>query len=285
MTDLLLPGCDVPARRRVPDDMIAGCLVRMVDENLEDMARLPAVNACWMRGGAAASAAEWLISTPSSFGAGLTRVTAGARWAGQANRSEYLAGLCHVVATKGLPDELRHRAAAELVSQCLEAGYAEVRRLLPKNRWSWLLDVQGESWAGLITMEFIGDQTAPVKTRAAVAVEFVRHTCSTAFPEAVDELIRSPKAASADRLRLATAVARRVPEYGAIFLAELATDRTLQPLHRVQAAEELRLVDEITGNETLGVLADERQLPPAARELARRSLSVLPISGLGLGSQ
>ncbi len=67
----------------------------MVDESLEDMVRLSAIQACWIRGGAAASAAEWLISTPTSFSEGLARITAGARWAGHATYSDCIAGHCY----------------------------------------------------------------------------------------------------------------------------------------------------------------------------------------------
>ncbi|MCG5220595.1 hypothetical protein [Streptosporangium sp. KLBMP 9127] len=274
MTDLLLPGCDAPAKRRVPDESIASSLVRMADESLPNAVRLIAIQVCWMRGGAAASAAEWLITKPSSFSKELARVTSGTGWVGQATRSEYLVGICYVMATKGLPVELRHRAAAELVQQCFEAGYAEARRLLPKNGWSWLIDVQKEDWAGLISMEFIGDPTAPLKTRAAVAAAFIQHAPGTVTPSGIGELIRSAKVASADRLRLAVAVAERVPEQGKSFLAELVDDRAAQPLHRVQAAEELLSVDTVAGNSALQALAINRQLPPAARELARRSLGL-----------
>ncbi|MFI6300178.1 hypothetical protein ACIBEJ_51910 [Nonomuraea sp. NPDC050790] len=274
MTDLLLPGCDVPARRRSPDELVASSLIRMTDESLPDGIRLIGIEACWIRGGAAASAAEWLIAKPSSFRNGLVRVADGIGWAGQATRSEYLVGICYVMAIKGLPVELRYRAAAELVSHCFEAGYAEARRLLPKTGWSWLIDVQEEGWASLISMEFIADLTAPLKTRAAVAAAFLQHVPEPVIPSGIDELIRSAKVASADRLRLAANVAKLVPEQGRVFLAELVGDRATQPLHKVQAAEELT-VDAVAGQDALHALAADRQIPPAARELARRSLDLL----------
>ncbi|MFF4777903.1 hypothetical protein ACFY05_34270 [Microtetraspora fusca] len=277
MTDLLLPGCTVPAKGRVPDGLVAECLTKLVDETLDDWIRAIQIEAAVIRSGAAESAVAWLITTPSSYLEGLTRVAASCRArpnAARLSRSDHVVGTCYVLGTKGIPDELRRRAAVRLISLCHEAGYAEARRLLPRNGWSWLIDALRDGfWAGNLALEFIGDAAAPLKTRIAVAVEYVESAPTMVFPIAVDELIRSAKAPSSERLRLATALAIRIPSEGLGFLQELASDQTLQPLHRVQAAEQLFRVDLESGREVLAMLAEDRRLSPSARELARRSFN------------
>ena len=62
------------------------------------------------------------------------------------------------------------------------------------------------------------------------------------FPPGIDDLIESPKVASADRLRLAKSLTKRNPVQGRPHLHKLAADQTLKPSHRAEAAEYMQSV-------------------------------------------
>ncbi len=99
-------------------------------------------------------------------------------------------------------------------------------------------------------------------------------TTAAVFPPGIDDLIESSKAASADRLRLAKSLAQRDLEQGQPHLHKLATDHTLQPSHRVEAAEYLRRL-------TAGVLQGAAIIDASSRPVTR----VDGKSGLGGSSR
>ncbi|GLY80585.1 hypothetical protein [Actinoallomurus iriomotensis] len=276
--DDLLPGCAVPAMRRVPDRALADTYAQLFDSKRSDVVRAAAFDAFAVRSGATALAGSWLLETPSSHQDDLRKIASlsigNARYdTSPTTRSDHILAMCYVTAAKAVPAELSRRAAAELVSLCLDAGYQEARRLLPKGDWSWLaVAVREETWAFHLALEFLSDLTTPLSTRMKVAIEFVTHAPSPVVPPSVDELVRSPKASSTDRLSLATAWAKRDPKAGQLHLDALARDHTLQQLHRVQAAEHLLRLNPDAGSSALAALTDDRRLSPAARELASRSL-------------
>lgn len=239
-----LPDCTVPAHRRVPADLLAQSLTTIADLHEPDFKRGIAIRTCAIQSGASRCAAMWLIKTLSTLHPGVDVIPQSFRGIPdirRATRSDHIVGICYLVGIKDLPAELRHRAAAQLVAFCDDAGYAEVRRLLPMNEWTWLAEaLKQDSWAGLIACYFIDDRSAPTKTRISVATALVETTTAAVFPPGIDDLIESPKAASADRLRLAKSLAKRDLDQGQPHLNKLAADQTLQLSHRVEAAEYLR---------------------------------------------
>ncbi|MGH3898624.1 MAG: hypothetical protein ACRDTA_10290 [Pseudonocardiaceae bacterium] len=197
-----LPDCIVPDQGRVPAAWLAESLATIADLHEPDFKRAIAIEACGINSGAARSAAMWLIETLSALHPGSDLIPQGVRFLpdiSTATRSDRIVGICYLVGIRGISADLRHRAAAQLVAFCHDAGYAEVHRLLPRNRWTWLAEAlrQG-SWAGDIACYFIDDRSAPTKTRISVATVLVETTTAAVFPPGIGDLIESPKAASAD---------------------------------------------------------------------------------------
>ena len=92
-------------------------------------------------------------------------------------RTDVIVAMCYVTATKGIPLEIRYRAAAQLVQYCDDAGYAEARRLLPNTPWAWLpCELRKGSWANPLAIYYVEDATAPKKTRRDVAAAFAETT-------------------------------------------------------------------------------------------------------------
>jgi hypothetical protein len=235
-----LPDCTTPAGARIPPGWLAQALATIADLTAPPSKRATSIDACGINGRAAASAGAWLIQTMQNLNNGDV-VPQGVRLlptTGTGTRSDNIVALCYVAGLKTVPAELRRRAAVDLVAFCHDAGYAEARRLLPKNDWNWLTHaLRHGTWARLLALYFIDDHSAPTKTRRSVAIAFAETADTMAFPPGMDDLVLSSadKASSADRLVLAKAVANRNPQLGARYLSALADDPTIQTEHRRDA--------------------------------------------------
>lgn len=249
----LLPDCDVPARRRMPDDAILTSLVRLGDESLGNNWRIAGLRACAIRGGAALAAASFMVQTPGPWHEGLERIMhkAGVNVDRPPySHAEYTVGLCYVAGAKGLPAGLRHRAADRLVQRSADAGYAEARNLLPQNGWDWLADAVREGWGRWTANFFTHDETAPLTTRVKVALALAEHQQPAGLvPEGVETLVAHRGTASADRLALAVAVMQRAPKDSTRLLCCIASDPLVQPGHRTQAIGLLSEVDPVKAQE------------------------------------
>ncbi|WP_438491830.1 hypothetical protein [Streptomyces asiaticus] len=273
----LLPDCDVPARYREPDELILDCLVHLADESLADNRRISSLHACEIRGGADLAAATFMVQTPGPWHENLQRILRASGVNVDRPRytyGEYTLGLCYVAGTKRLPSGLRHRAADDLVSRCHRdnVGYAEARHLLPKNDWDWLADAVHEGWAVWTAQVFAEDETAPLKTRIRVGLALAEHDTPTGYVlDALTKLVDHPGAASADRLALAAAVARRDPKGGADLLYRVASDPLVQAGHRMQAIE---LLDESDAARAQEMRALQTRLPSGreARDRQREAV-------------
>jgi hypothetical protein len=245
----LLPDCEVPARRRQPDDFIVTCLTRLADDSLGDNWRISSLQACSIRGGSAMAAASFVVKADGPWHDDLRRIAQESRVGFERpdfTYAEYTVGLCYVAATKGIPAGLRHRAADELVHRANEAGYAEARSLLPKNGWGWLADAVREGWAVWTAQLFIADETSALKTRLKVGLALAEHDHPTGYvPDSLEQLVAQPQAPSADRLALATAVVRRAPKDSVSLLRSLASDPLAQAGHRMQAIGLLEGIDQV----------------------------------------
>ncbi|MEU8849013.1 hypothetical protein AB0C70_22805 [Streptomyces sp. NPDC048564] len=273
----LLPDCDVPARYREPDELILDCLVHLANESLADNRRISSLHACEIRGGADLAAATFIVQTSGPWHEDLQRIL---RASGvdvgrpRYTYGEYTLGLCYVASTKGLPPGLRHRAADTLVSRCHRdnVGYAEARYLLPKNDWDWLADAVREGWAVWTAQVFTEDETAPLKTRMRVGLALAEHDTPTGYiPDALTNLVAHSGAASADRLALAVAVARRNPKGGTALLCRLASDPVVQASHRMQAIE---LLDEADPAKSQEMRALQTRLPSGREARDRQRMAV-----------
>ncbi len=243
----LLPDCEVPARRRHPDDFIETCLTRLTDDSLADNWRISSLQACSIRGGSAMAAASFVVGADGPWRNALQRIARESRVGFERpdfTYSEYTVGLCYVAGTKGVPAGLRHRAADDLVHRADEAGYAEARSLLPKNGWGWLADAVREGWAVWTAHLFLADETAALTTRLKVGLALAEHDHPAGYvPDSLERLVAHPQAPSADRLALAAAVARRAPKDSVALLRSLASDPLAQAGHRMQAISLLEGID------------------------------------------
>ncbi|GAA3643400.1 hypothetical protein GCM10022420_016880 [Streptomyces iranensis] len=270
----LLPDCDVPASRRKPDEVIETSLVRLADETQADNWRTGGLRACQVRGGAALAAASFMVQTPGPFHEGLQRIApelSADAYRPSYTYAEYTVGLCYIAGTKGLPPELRLRAAAELVARGDEMGYAEARNLLPRSGWGLLTHAVREGWAVWTAQLFAEDETVPLRTRMKVGLALAEHDRPAGYvPEAVEKLVAHPDATSADRLALASAVAQRAPKESVGLLCRLASDPLVQPSHRMQAIE---LLDEVDAAKSQEMRALQTRLPTvrAARDQHREA--------------
>lgn len=268
----LLPECDVPASRRRPDDVIETSLVRLADEAQADNWRTGGLRACQVRGGAALAAASFIVQTPGPWYEDLQRIAPELRadaYRPSYTCAEYTVGLCYMAGTKGLPTELRLRAADALVTRANEAGYAEARNLLPRSGWGLLTHAVREGWAVWTAQLFAEDETAPLRTRMKVGLALAEHDRPAGYvPEAVEKLVAHPDAASADRLALAMAVAQRAPKNSVVLLCRLASDPLVQPSHRMRTIE---LLDEVDSAKSQEMRALQTRLPTvqAARDQHR----------------
>ncbi len=249
----LLPDCDVPARRRTPDDTILISLFQLGDETLGDNVRTIGLRTCMIRGGAALAAASFMAQTPGSWHEGLKRVThkAGVNIDRPSySYADYTVGLCYLAGGKGLPAGLRHRAVDALVQRADAAGYAEARNLLPRNGWDWLADAVREGWGIWTANLFTHDETAPLTTRMKVGLAVAEHEHPAGYvPEGVEILVAHSDAASVDRLAMAVAVARRAPKDSTGLLCCLASDPLVQPRHRMRAIGLLDEINSVKGQE------------------------------------
>ncbi|BDM71698.1 hypothetical protein HEK616_51850 [Streptomyces nigrescens] len=243
----LLPDCEVPARRRQPDDFVETCLTRLADDSLGDSWRIGSLQACSIRGGSAMAAASFVVQTGGPWHDDLRRIARESRVGFERpdfTYAEYTVGLCYVAGTKGVPAGLRHRAADTLVHRADEAGYAEARSLLPKNGWSWLADAVREGWAAWTAHLFIADETAALTTRLKVGLALAEHDHPAGYvPDSLERLVAHPQAPSADRLALAAAVARRAPKDSVPLLRHLASDPLARAGHRMEAIGLLERID------------------------------------------
>ncbi|MEU0147356.1 hypothetical protein ABZ119_15570 [Streptomyces sp. NPDC006288] len=268
----LLPDCDVPARRRQPDDVTQTWLVRLADDSLGENWRIPSLQACEIRGGAALAAASFMVQAPGPWNDDLQRIL---RLSGVGvdrpsySAAEYVVGLCYVAGTKGLPAGIRHRAANALVERGREVGYAEARYLLPRNGWGWLADAVREGWAVWTASLFAEDEIAPMKTRMRVGLALAEYEYPGSYvPSAVEQLVADPAAVSADRLALAVAVAQRAPKEAVSLLCCIASDPLVQVGHRMEAIRKLDEIDVVTAEK---MRASQTRLPSvqAARDRQR----------------
>ncbi|MFJ5801857.1 hypothetical protein [Streptomyces decoyicus] len=243
----LLPDCEVPARRRRPDDFVKTCLTRLTDDSLADNWRISSLHACSVRGGSAMAAASFVVETGGPWHEDLRRIARASRVGVERpdfTYAEYTVGLCYVAATKDVPAGLRHRAADALVHRADEAGYAEARSLLPKNGWGWLAGAVREGWAVWTSHLFVADETAALTTRLKVGQALAEHDHPAGYvPDSLERLVAHPQAPSADRLALAATVARRAPADSVALLRSLASDPLAQAGHRMQAIGLLEGID------------------------------------------
>ncbi|MEV8548295.1 hypothetical protein AB0L04_00370 [Streptomyces glaucescens] len=272
----LLPDCEVPARYRQPDELIADCLINLADPSLPDNRRISTLDACDIRGGADLAAATFMVKTPGPWHEDLQRIARASRVNVDRPRfthGDHILGLCYVAGTKGLPPGMRHRAADDLVSGFRDnVGYAEARHLLAKNGWDWLADAVREGWAVWTAQVFARDETAPLKTRMAVGLALAEHEIPGGYvPEAVAQLVAHPGGASNDRLAIAVAVARRDPKAGLDLLCRVASDPLVQAGHRMQAIE---LLDESYPAKAQEMRALQTRLPSGreARDRQREAV-------------
>jgi hypothetical protein len=175
-----LPGCVLPPESRVPTDSIRRSLLAVADPALEEHRRTAGIYAC-LTGRASGHAAEWILEmlqeihpggqvVPRKFQpmfqiAGLTRTDA-------------IVAMCYIISTKGIPMQIRYRAATQLVHYCQDVGYTEARRLLPNVPWTWLPDElhKKSTWAQLLAIYYIKDAAAPMKTCRNVAAALTETT-------------------------------------------------------------------------------------------------------------
>lgn len=247
-----LPGCTVSRERRVPPYWCADALRMISNLSSSDDHRIGAVRACVNFNPAVRYAALLLIEILGKTHPDDLLLPQFVRdlpdLAASATRSDYIVGTCYLVGLSGLRAELRHRAAAQLTAFCHDAGYAEVRRLLPRNGWSWLPKaIRRGAWSHLIATYFIPDASAPVDSRVSAATAFLEALDIPYLP-GIAELIDSPLASGAARIRLAVALARRDSFVGIRHLDALANDNTLEARHRNQAAKHLHRVVSARGN-------------------------------------
>ncbi|MFC4500203.1 MULTISPECIES: hypothetical protein [Streptomyces] len=270
----LLPDCEVPVRRRQPDDLVETCLVRLADDSLGDNWRISSLQACMIRGGSALAAASFMVEAEGPWRDDLRRIAKVSKVGLERpafTHAEYTVGLCYVAGTKGLPAGLRHRAADTLVQRANEVGYAEARSLLPRNGWGWLADAVREGWAVWTAHLFASDESAALATRLKVALALAEYDHPAGYvPESLERLVAHPQAPSADRLALAAAVARRAPKDGVALLRSLASDPLVQAGHRMQAIGLLEDIDSVKAEE---MRALQTRLPSgrAARDQHREA--------------
>ncbi|MFF9003264.1 hypothetical protein ACF1GW_37540 [Streptomyces achromogenes] len=258
-----LPGFEIPARYRQPDEVVSNCLTNLADPSLPDNRRISSLDACGIRGGAGLAAATFMVKTPGPWYEDLQRIVRASHIDIDRPRfthGDHILGLCYVAGTKGLPPGMRHRAADDLVCRFRDdVGYAEARHLLARNDWDWLADAVRDGWAVWTAQVFAEDETAPLKTRMRVGLALAEHETPGGYvPEAVAKLVAHPGGASSDRLAIAMAVAHRDPIAGLDLLCRVASDPLVQAGHRMQAIE---LLDESDPSKAQEMRALQTRLP------------------------